>query len=79
VLRLRSVKSIVIAPARTGRESNRSRVVIITAHTKSGTFSGFMFLGRIFFTVDIKLIEPKIEEAPAKWREKIAMSTAGPA
>jgi hypothetical protein len=33
----------------------------------------------MFLTVDIKLIEPKIEEAPARWREKIAISTAGPA
>lgn len=30
-------------------------------------------------TVVIKLIAPKIEEAPAKWREKIAKSTDGPA
>jgi hypothetical protein len=29
-------------------------------------FSGLILLGRIFFTVDIKLIDPKIEEAPAK-------------
>lgn len=27
----------------------------------------------------IKLIAPKIEDAPAKWREKIARSTEGPA
>ena len=28
--------------------------------------------------VVIKFIAPSIEEAPAKWREKIAKSTAGP-
>lgn len=28
--------------------------------------------------VEIKLIAPKIEETPAKWREKIAKSTDGP-
>jgi len=78
-LRFRSVKSIVIAPARTGSERRSKRVVITTAQTKRGTFSGFILFGRIFLIVDIKLIEPKIEEAPAKWREKIAMSTAGPA
>lgn len=27
----------------------------------------------------IKLIEPRIEEMPARWREKIAKSTEGPA
>jgi hypothetical protein len=27
----------------------------------------------------MKLTAPKIEEAPAKWSEKIAMSTEGPA
>jgi hypothetical protein len=66
VFKFRSVKSIVIAPARTGRERRRRRVVIITAQTKSGTFSEFILDGRIFFTVDIKLTEPRIEEAPAK-------------
>jgi hypothetical protein len=34
---------------------------------------------RILITVVIKLIAPKIEEAPAKWREKMAKSTDGPA
>jgi len=29
--------------------------------------------------VVIKFTAPKIDEAPAKWREKIAMSTDGPA
>jgi hypothetical protein len=33
----------------------------------------------MFFTVAMKLIEPKIEEAPAKCKEKIAISTLGPA
>jgi hypothetical protein len=28
--------------------------------------------------VDIKLIAPRIEEAPAKWREKIDKSTDAP-
>jgi hypothetical protein len=66
VFRFRSVKSIVIPPAKTGSERRRSKVVITTAHTKSGTFSGFILLGRIFLIVDIKLIDPKIDDAPAK-------------
>lgn len=36
VLRLRSVKSIVIPAAKTGRESNRSTAVIKTDHTNKG-------------------------------------------
>jgi hypothetical protein len=79
VFKFRSVRSIVIAPAKTGRDSKRRRVVRITAQTNRGTFSGPIFFGRIFFTVDIKLIDPRIEDAPARCREKIAISTAGPA
>jgi len=78
VFRLRSVSNIVIAPASTGKDSNSNKVVIIIAQTNKGTFSKFIPFGRIFFTVDIKLIEPRMEETPAKWREKIAISTAGP-
>lgn len=33
----------------------------------------------MLITVVIKLRAPKIEETPAKWREKIARSTEGPA
>jgi hypothetical protein len=32
----------------------------------------------MFKIVEIKLIAPKIEETPAKCREKIVRSTAGP-
>ena len=33
----------------------------------------------MLITVVIKLMAPRMEEAPAKWREKIARSTDGPA
>jgi len=66
VFRLRSVNSIVIAPASTGKDKSKRRVVIITAHTNKGTFSEFISFGRMFLIVDIKLIDPKIDEAPAK-------------
>lgn len=36
VFKFRSVRSIVIAPARTGKLKRRSRAVIPTAHTNSG-------------------------------------------
>lgn len=78
MFRFRSVNSIVIAPARTGRVRTRRIVVIITAHTNSGIRSSRIPLDRILIMVVIKLIDPRIEEAPAKWSEKIAKSTDGP-
>jgi len=79
VLRLRSVKSMVIAPARTGRDKRSKTTVITTAHTNRGIRSSRNPLHRILITVVIKLIAPRMEEAPAKCREKIAKSTEGPA
>lgn len=79
VLRLRSVRSIVIAPAKTGRERRRRTVVIFTAQTNRGIRSSRNPSLRILITVVMKLIEPRIEEAPAKCREKMARSTDGPA
>jgi len=52
--------------------------VIKTDHTKRGTRSIFIPGDRIFSTVVIKFTAPKIEEAPAKWREKIPKSTDAP-
>jgi hypothetical protein len=78
VFRFRSVRSMVIAPASTGRERRRRRVVMATLQTNKGTRSGVRPLGRMFFVVVIKLIELRIDETPARWREKIARSTDGP-
>ena len=75
----RSVNSIVIAPARTGRDRRRRTVVITTAQTNKGTRSSRIPSERIFATVVIKLIDPKIDDTPARCREKIAISTDGPA
>lgn len=78
VLKFRSVRSIVIAPAKTGRDSKRRMVVIFTDQTNRGRRSNNMARQRILMTVVIKLIEPRIEEVPAKCREKIARSTDAP-
>jgi hypothetical protein len=78
VLKLRSVRSIVIAPASTGRESSKRMVVIKTDQTNKGIRSIDMSWGRIFIMVVIKLILPRIEEIPARWRLKMARSTAPP-
>lgn len=78
-MKLRSVRSIVIAPAKTGRDKRSKMAVIFTAQTNRGICSNNMPAVRILIIVVIKLIAPRIEDAPAKCREKIAMSTEGPA
>lgn len=77
-LKLRSSNSIVMAPANTGRESNKSTAVIKTDQANKGTWSMLIVGVRMLTIVEIKLIAPKIEETPAKCREKMARSTAGP-
>lgn len=67
-----------MAPARTGRDNRRRITVITAAHTNSGIRSRRNPFQRMLIIVVIKLIAPKIDEAPAKWREKIARSTDGP-
>lgn len=67
-----------MAPARTGSDKRRRITVMVTAHTNRGMRSNCIPCHRILITVVIKLMAPKIEEAPAKCREKIARSTEGP-
>jgi len=69
----------VIPPAKTGRERSSKIAVMNTAHTKRGIRSIRSPSIRILMTVVIKFNAPKIEETPARWREKIARSTDGPA
>lgn len=79
MLRFRSVKSIVIAPANTGNERSNRTAVINTAHTNSGIRSIRSPCQRILTTVVMKLSAPRIDLTPARWSEKIARSTEGPA
>jgi hypothetical protein len=78
VFKLRSVSSIVIAPASTGRDKSSSRAVIPTDHTNKGIRSKVILGARILIIVVIKLIAPRIEDAPAKCKEKIERSTLAP-
>ena len=78
VLKFRSVNSMVIAPASTGRDRSSKTVVTKIDQTKRGMVAKFIPLFRILQMVEMKLIEPKIEEAPARCKLKIAKSTAGP-
>lgn len=68
----------MIAPASTGRDNRSRTTVIVTAHTNRGIRSSCIPCHRMLITVVMKLIAPRIEEAPARWREKIARSTDGP-
>jgi hypothetical protein len=66
---------MVIAPANTGRDKSNNKAVIPTDQTNRGIWSKDILLGRILIIVVIKFTAPKIDEIPAKWREKIAKST----
>lgn len=66
VLKFRSVSSIVIAPARTGKDSKRRIVVINTDHTNKLSRSQIIPGARMLITVVMKFTAPKIEEIPAK-------------
>jgi len=68
----------VIAPANTGSDRSRRTAVIRTDHTNNGIESNDMDADRIFIIVVMKLIAPRIEEAPAKCNLKIARSTEIP-
>jgi hypothetical protein len=69
----------VIAPAKTGRDRRSNREVIPIDQPNNGNRSNFKPSPRILKIVVIKLIEAKIDEMPAKCKEKIARSTEGPA
>jgi hypothetical protein len=67
-----------MAPAKTGRDRSSNTAVISTDHTNNGIESRDIEADRMFIIVVIKLIAPKIEEAPAKCKLKIAKSTEIP-
>lgn len=66
VLRFRSVRSIVMPAARTGRDRSSSTAVIRTAHTNKGVWYWEIAGGFMFKIVVIKLIAPRIDEIPAR-------------
>jgi len=66
VFKLRSVKSIVIAPARTGSDRSKRIAVRKTDHTNSGVRSQVIPMVRMLMIVVIKFTAPRILDAPAK-------------
>jgi len=74
----RSVNNIVIAAPNTGKDNNNKKDVIKIAHTYKGKRCIVIPGALILKIVVIKLIAPRIEDAPARCRLKIARSTEGP-
>jgi hypothetical protein len=68
----------VIAPANTGKDKRRRMAVKITDQTNSLIFSAERFFALRLIIVVIKFKAPKIEEIPARCKEKIVKSTEGP-
>jgi len=66
VFKFRSVRSIVMAPARTGRDKRRRIAVMNTDQTNRGSWSQAKPGVRILMIVVMKLTAPRIEEAPAR-------------
>jgi len=66
VLKLRSVSNIVIAPARTGRERRSRKAVRRTDQANKGIISNLRPEPRMLQMVVMKLMEPRMEEIPAK-------------
>lgn len=79
MFRLRSVRSIVIAPAKTGRDNNKRMAVRNTDQTNRGVRSHVIPVVRMLMIVVMKLTAPKIEEAPARCNLKMDRSTDAPA
>src|ERR1700692_4047590 len=76
--KLRSVSSMVIAPASTGSDSKSRNTVTRIDHTNSGILCSVMPGARMLKMVVMKLMAPRIDEAPARWIDRMAKSTAGP-
>jgi hypothetical protein len=74
----RSVSSMVMAPARTGSDSSSRNTVTRIDQTNSGILCRVMPGARMLKMVVMKLMAPRIEDAPAMCSEKIARSIAGP-
>jgi len=68
----------VIPAPNTGNDNNNNHAVIKTAQTNKGNLNITKPFILIFNIVTIKLIEPKIDDIPAKCKLNIPKSTALP-
>jgi hypothetical protein len=69
---------MVIAPASTGNARSNRKAVTSTDQTNSGILCSVMPGARMLKIVVMKLIAPRIDDAPARCSAKIAKSIAGP-
>jgi len=69
---------MVMAPARTGSESNSRTAVTSVAQVKRGILWSEIPGARMLSVVTIKLIAPSVLLIPARCRAKMAMSTDAP-
>lgn len=69
----------MIPAARTGSERSNRIAVISTDQTNRGVWYWERDGGFMLMAVVIKLIAPRMDDTPARWREKIARSTEAPA
>ena len=67
-----------MAPANTGSDSSNRNTVTRIDHTNSGILCMVMPGARMLKIVVMKLMAPRIDDAPAMWSERIAKSIAGP-
>jgi hypothetical protein len=78
VLKFLSVKTIVIAPAKTGKDNSSKTAVTTTAQPNKASLCNLIPGLLILSIVVIKFIAPKRLLIPDKWRANIARSTLGP-
>jgi len=78
VLKLRSVNTIVIAPASTGKDNNNNTAVITTAHPNKANLCNLIPGLLMFNIVVIKFIAPRRELTPDKCNPNLAKYTLGP-
>jgi hypothetical protein len=69
---------MVIAPAKTGSDSNNKTAVTITAHPNNTSKCNLIPGLLIFKIVVMKFIAPRRELTPARCNPKIAKSTLAP-
>ena len=68
----------MIAPAKTGKDNNNKKAVTKIDQANKGILCNVIPGVLIFKIVVIKFTAPRIDEAPAKCKLKIAKSIAGP-
>mgnify|MGYP001788992542 CR=1 FL=1 len=78
MLKFLSVSIIVIAPAKTGNDSNSNTAVTTIAHPNKVKLCNFVPGDLIFNIVVMKFIAPSRLLTPAKCKAKIAKSTLAP-